>query len=137
MREQLQPTARVQYIYQDTGVAPNIIPEETVVRLTFREASRADVEARVAWLKDIAAGEALMTQTEAVAIDYDGMYDLLPNTPLATRMQKHLEAVGLPKYTVEEKKFAQQLQKSAGIEPTGMTKQVQAMPNEPTVGTII
>ncbi len=134
MREHVRPTARVHYIIKDGGVAPNIVPDKASVKLTFREESRAAVEAGVAWIKDMAEGAALMTQTKAFAIDYYGMYDLLPNTPLAERMQEHYEAVGVPKFTQEEQEFAKALQKEVGVEPTGMAKVVAPLPNAPTTG---
>lgn len=134
MREHVQPTARIHYIISDGGLAPNIVPEKASVKLTFREADRAAVEAGVAWIKEIAQGAALMTQTQALAVDYYGMYDLLPNTPLAERMQQHYEAVGVPLYISEEQAFATALQKAAGVAQTGMTDKVDPMPNEPTTG---
>ncbi len=82
----------------------------------------------------MAKGAALATQTKALAVDYYGMHDLLPNTPLAQRMQKHLEQAGLLEYTKEELDYAIQLQKAAGVKPTGMTKKIQPLPNEPRMG---
>jgi aminobenzoyl-glutamate utilization protein B len=134
MREHVKPTARIHYIIKNGGVAPNVVPEKASVVLTFRAENRADVENGVSWLKDMAKGAALATQTMDLAVDYYGMYDLLPNTPLAERMQKHLEMVGLPKYSKEELEFAKSLQKEAGVEPTGMTTKVMPLPNEPKVG---
>jgi len=135
MREHVQPTARIHYIIKNGGVAPNVVPEKASVVLTYRNANRALVEDGVVWLKDMAKGAALATQTEALAVDYFGMYDLLPNTPLAERMQQHLDEVGLPKYTKEEIAFAKTLQKNAGIEPTGMTKEIKPLAtDEPILG---
>jgi aminobenzoyl-glutamate utilization protein B len=134
MREHVHPTARIHYIIVDGGLAPNIVPEKASVKLTFREENRAAVEDGVAWIKEIAQGAALMTQTKALAVDYYGMYDLLPNTPLAERMQKYYEAVGVPAFTAEEQAFAKELQKAAGVAQTGMTDEVAPLPNEPTTG---
>ena len=134
MREHVHPTARIHYIIVNGGLAPNIVPEKASVKLTFREENRAAVEAGVAWIKDIAQGAALMTQTKALAVDYYGMYDLLSNTPLAERMQKYYEAVGVPAFTAEEQAFAKELQKVSGVAQTGMTDKVEPMPNEPTTG---
>ena len=134
MREHVHPTARIHYIIVNGGLAPNIVPEKASVKLTFREENRAAVEAGVVWIKDIAQGAALMTQTKALAVDYYGMYDLLSNTPLAERMQKYYEAVGVPAFTAEEQAFAKELQKVSGVAQTGMTDKVEPMPNEPTTG---
>jgi aminobenzoyl-glutamate utilization protein B len=134
MREHIQPTARVQYIITDGGTAVNVVPDHATVRLTFREETRERVNNGVAWIKDMAKGAALATQTEGVAIDYFGVHDLLPNTPFAERMQKHYETVGLPEYTADENTFATDLQKASGLEATGMTAQIESLPNEPSTG---
>jgi len=49
-------------------------------------------------------------------------------------MQKHFEAVALPKYTAEEQTFATELQEAVGLEPTGMATQIEPIPNEPYRG---
>ena len=56
MREQLKPTERVQYIFQDASVAAHVIPEDTFTRLIFRAASPADAQAGFVWIKYIAKG---------------------------------------------------------------------------------
>lgn len=134
MREHVEPTARIQYIIKDGGVAPNVVPDHASVMLTYRDADRQRVDEAVAWIKDMAQGAAMATQTTALAVDYYGLHDLLPNAPLAKRMQKYLEQVGVPEYTKEELDYAMQLQKAAGVKPTGMTKKVQELPNEPKMG---
>jgi len=134
MREHVEPTARVHYVIKDGGLASNVVPEHASVILSYRDADRARVDKTVAWIKDMAEGAALATQTKTLAVDYFGMHDLLPNEPLAQQMQKHLEAVGVPQYTEEELAFATNLQKSAGLEPKGMAKQILPLPNEPKLG---
>jgi aminobenzoyl-glutamate utilization protein B len=134
MREHVRPTARVHYIIKNGGEAPNIVPDKASVLLTYRDENREYVEKSVVWLKSMAEGAALATQTKALAVDYYGMYDLLPNTPLAERMQQHLEEMGLPQYTEQEIDFATKLQKEAGLEATGMAKNILPLPNEPTLG---
>ena len=49
-------------------------------------------------------------------------------------MQKHYETVGLPEYTADEKAFATDLQKASGLEATGMTTQIEPLPDEPSTG---
>ena len=112
----------------------NVVPDRAVVMLTYRDADRDRVNKGIAWIKDMAQGAALATQTEALAVDYFGMHDLLPNTPLADRMQKHYKTVGLPKYTAEEQTFATKLQEAAGLKPTGMARQIEPIPDEPYRG---
>ncbi|MEM6673416.1 MAG: amidohydrolase [Planctomycetota bacterium] len=134
MREHVKPTARIHYMIRNAGSAANIVPDNASVKLIFREQSRADVSAGVEWIQDMVQGAALMTQTEGICVPYYGMYDLLPNTPLAERMQQHIERVGIPTYTEEELEFARRLQTAAGVEPRGMATEIPPLPNEPTVG---
>jgi aminobenzoyl-glutamate utilization protein B len=135
MREHVEPTARLQYIIPDGGVAPNVVPDFATVKMFYRDIDRAHVEKSMIWLKEIAKGAALATQTETLAVDYFGMHDLLPNTAMANRMQQHLETIGIPKYTDEEIAFAKEIQKSAGVEPTGMTNAIIPLPAQvPTMG---
>ena len=58
------------------------------------------------------ANVVLDRQTKVLAVDYYGMYDLLSNTPLAERMQKYYEGVGVPAFTAEEQAFAKELKAS-------------------------
>lgn len=128
MREHVEPTARIHYVIQKGGVVPNVVPDFASVLLVFRESSRAKVENGVAWVKEIAQGAALMTQTQTLAVDYFGLYDLLPNETMATRMQVYLEEVGVPAYTEQETNFATDLQKAMGLAPRGMAKKALPLP---------
>ena len=135
MREHVKPTARLQYNITNGGNSPNVVPDFASIKMFCRDIDRAHVEESVKWLKDIAKGAALATQTEYLAVNYFGMHDLLPNTTMATRMQKHLEAAGIPEYTDSEITFAKEIQKSAGVEATGMTKSILPLPAQiPTMG---
>ena len=135
MREHVEPTARIHYVFEKGGEAPNVVPDYARIRLYVRDIDRAHVEASTAWIKQIAEGAALATQTRVVALVYSGLYDLLPNRPLAERMQSHLERVGVPDYTTEEQAFARELQSNFGVEPQGMATATEPLPDgEPTFG---
>lgn len=121
MREHLEPTARVHYIYEKAGEAPNVVPEYARIRLYVRDIDRQHVETSTAWIKQIAQGAALATQTREKTQVYSGLYDLLPNMPLAERMHVQLQRIGVPVYSEEEQAFAREIQRSAGVEPQGMT----------------
>jgi aminobenzoyl-glutamate utilization protein B len=130
MREHLEPTARTHYIYESGGLAPNVVPDYARLLLFIRDADRTYVEATTAWVKQIAEGAALATQTKAKTLVYTGLYDLLPNTPLAARMQVHLERIGVPSYTEEDQAFARELQQNFGVEPKGMTTETSPLGDE-------
>ncbi len=135
MREHIEPTARIHYVFEKGGEAPNVVPDYARIRLFVRDIDRAHVEASTAWIKQIAEGAALATQTRVITLVYSGMYDLLPNRPLAERMQSHLERIGVPGYTTEEQAFSRELQSNFGVEAQGMATMITPLSaDEPAFG---
>ncbi|MFL5693651.1 MAG: amidohydrolase [Ktedonobacteraceae bacterium] len=133
MREHVEPTARLHYIYESAGLAPNVVPDYARLCLYIRDSDRAHVEASTAWAKQVAEGAALATQTTAKVLVYTGLYDLLPNTPLAARMQAHLERIGVSAYSEEEQAFAREIQQNFGVEPQGMASETEPLIDENTL----
>lgn len=134
MREHLEPTARVHYVITDGGRAANIVPDYARMNVYVRDVDRTRVQATGDWVRQIAEGAALATQTRAAAEAYFGMHDVLPNGPLAERMQTHLERVGVPQWTVEEQAFARGCQQQAGLPEAGLSREPLPLPDEPTTG---
>jgi aminobenzoyl-glutamate utilization protein B len=119
MREHLMPSARIHYVYEQAGVAPNVIPDMAQVWLMARDLDRPKVEAMTLWLRQIADGAAMMTQTKAEFDHFFGLYDLLPNEPLARLLYRHMEAVPL-EWTAEEQAFARACQREMKVKEDGM-----------------
>ncbi len=135
MREHVEPTARIHYVIESGGEAPNVVPDYARIRLYVRDIDRAYVEASSAWIKQIVEGAALATQTRGEALIYSGLYDLLPNQPLAARMQTHIERIGVPEYTAGEIAFAEEIQRNFGVESRGMAREARALlPDTTTFG---
>lgn len=134
MREHLEPTARVQYIFEVAGEAPNIVPDYARMFLTLRDVDRARVVMTTEWVRQIVQGAALGTQTTANVAVYCGMHDLLPNGPLAARMQTHLERVGTPAWTEEEQAFGRECQQQLGVNESGLATSVHGLLDEPALG---
>jgi aminobenzoyl-glutamate utilization protein B len=134
MREHLEPTARTHYILESGGLAPNVVPDYARLRLVVRDADRARVVATTEWVHQIAAGAAMATQTESSVNAFYGLHDLLPNTPLAERMQAHLEAVRVPAWSEEEQAFARACQHELGLDEHGLATSVLPLMSEPTLG---
>src|SRR5258706_6316029 len=133
MREHVEPTARLHYIYESAGLAPNVVPDYARLCLYIRDSNRTHVEASTAWAKQVAEGAALATQTTTKVLVYTGLYDLLPNTPLAERMQAHLERIGVSAYSEEEQAFAREIQQNFGVEPQGMASEIEPLIDENTL----
>jgi aminobenzoyl-glutamate utilization protein B len=134
MREHLEPTARTHYVFEAAGVAPNVVTDYSRLYMMIRDSDRKRVVATTEWVKQIAAGAALATQTEASVNVYFGLHDVLPNGPLAERMQRHLEQVGTPEWSAEEQDFARACQREMGVPEQGLATGVTALQAEPMVG---
>ena len=78
MREHLEPTARLHYVFESAGQAPNVVPDYARLWLVVRDIDRRHVVATTNWVKQIADGAALATQTTATVDVYIGKHDLLP-----------------------------------------------------------
>jgi aminobenzoyl-glutamate utilization protein B len=133
MREHILPTARLHYIYEAAGVAPNVTPDVAQIWLTIRDIDRDKVNGMTEWARQIAEGAALMTQTKAEFDLYFGMYDLMPNEPLAVLAHRHMAAQP-PSWTADEQAFAKACQKAMGVPETGMATQVAPVLRDLTAG---
>lgn len=120
MREHVEPTARIQYIVEAGGEAPNVVPEYARLLLFLRDVDRAHVEANTQWARELADGAALGTQTRAKFTVTFGLSDLMPNKPLTERLYGHLQAVGAPSWTDEEQAFAKECQRNFGAPEAGL-----------------
>lgn len=125
MREHVLPTARIHYVYESAGSAPNVVPDFAQVWIVIRDLDREKVAALTDWAREIAEGAALMTETTAEFDLFFGMYDLLPNEPLARLAYDHLIAEPI-EWTEEEQAFARGCQAEMGLPEGGMA--MQALP---------
>jgi len=119
MREHILPTARLHYVYTMAGLAPNVVPDEAQIMLTIRGQDRDRVGEMTDWIKDIALGAAMMTQTEAEPDVFFGLWDILPNEPLVGLMHRHMAARGLD-WSEAEQDFARACQREMGVPEAGL-----------------
>lgn len=133
MREHLKSTTRLHYVYTAAGEAPNVVPDQAGVLIIVRDASREEVAEVTEWVREIAEGSALMTQTEVQVEHFFGMHDLLPNEPLARRIYDHIAAVPVV-WTEQEQAFAAACQAGMGLEEAGLDETVLPFLPEITSG---
>ncbi|MEM7543063.1 MAG: amidohydrolase [Pseudomonadota bacterium] len=131
MREHIEPTARIHYAVEAGGEVPNVVPNYARGWYYVRDNDRAKVEAHFAWLRDIAKGAALATQTEHKVDLITGVHETLLNRPLQEAVQSYFEAVGSPEYSLEDQAFARDLQRNLGREETGITTEIKPLEAEP------
>ncbi|MBX9773886.1 MAG: amidohydrolase [Xanthobacteraceae bacterium] len=119
MREHILPSARIHYIYENAGVAPNIVPDFAQMWIVIRDVDRDKVSAMTDWVRQIADGAAMATQTRAEFDLFFGMHDLLPNDALVPLVHRHMATVPLD-WTADEQAFARTCQKAMKLPETGM-----------------
>jgi len=133
MREHVLPTARLHYIFQAAGVAPNVVPDFAQVWMMIRDMDRPKVAAMTEWAQQIADGAAMATQTKAEFDVFFGVSDLLPNATLINGLHAHMTAVGLD-WSDAEQAFARTCQAAMGLPERGMATKVMPVLGEITTG---
>ena len=116
LREHVEQDVRMHSVITHGGDAPNIVPPYAQIWYYVRAPRRDQVEETYARVLDIAKGAALMSGTTYNVEFLTGCYNMLPNQVIGELMQRKLERVGAPKFSDEEKAFAQQLQKTVSPE---------------------
>jgi aminobenzoyl-glutamate utilization protein B len=134
MREHILPTARMHYYIEDGGHAVNVVPDYAKVQFRYRGPNADNIRQSVAWVKDIAKGAALATQTKEKITVVGGCLDCLPNDVLADRITEHMKRHFPIQYTEEEQAFAKSIQKEMGKPEDGMPDTVMPVPTGVEVG---
>ncbi len=112
MREHISQDARIHYVIERGGEQPNVVPEYARCWYYVRAPEREQVEQIYGWVVDIAKGAALMTQTLLKVEFVEGIYNLIPNRVLAELVVKNMREVGLPEYSEEDLRFAEEVAKT-------------------------
>jgi aminobenzoyl-glutamate utilization protein B len=131
MREHMRPTARIHYVIPSGGEAPNVVPEYAKVWYYVREADREKVKEYYDWILKIAEGAAMATRTTHEVNLITAVHETVLNRPLQEVMQRNLEIVGAPQFSEEYRTFAQELQRSLGLEEKGLNTTIKPLAAEP------
>lgn len=119
IREHLPTTQRTHWITMEGGEAPNVVPDYARTWYYIRDFDD-NLEPHFDWVLDCAKGAALMTQTSYEVKVLAAVHQRYGNKALSELMFENIQAVGKPKYTQEETRFAEALQKHAGLKGKGM-----------------
>lgn len=117
MREHITQESRIHYVITRGGEAPNVVPAFAEVYYYVRHPKRTEVKDMWERITRAAQGAALGTDTKVEWEITGGVYDLLPNETLAKLVDTNLRTVGGYTYTVEEKVFAEKIQKTFTTTP--------------------
>lgn len=113
MREHVPDAARIHYVIQNGGSAPNVVPGEAGVEYLVRAPEREEVERISRWVCDIAEAAAQMTRTDLDATKVSGMYGVLPNHAIADAIRENMEHVDFA-LDDERANFAAELRETLG-----------------------
>jgi aminobenzoyl-glutamate utilization protein B len=112
MREHVVQEARIHYIIEEGGGAPNVVPAYAGSWYFIRAPERSQVEHIYSWILKIAEGAALMTGTTCEHKFLTGGYNCLTLQSMADLVVKNMREIGTPTYTEDELSFAKEIQKT-------------------------
>jgi aminobenzoyl-glutamate utilization protein B len=112
LREHVIQDARIHYVVEQGGTQPNIVPSYARSWYYIRAPERHEVEFIADWIMDIAKGAAMMTRTKLKVEVEAGIYNLIPNRPIAQLVVENMRGIGLPKYTKEDREFGEEIAKA-------------------------
>lgn len=116
MREHVVQEARIHYVIEEGGGAPNVVPAYTRSWYFVRAPERAQVEHIYNWILKIAEGAALMTGTTYDSRLLTGCYNVIPLKSLADLVVTNMREIGASTYTQEELAFAEAIQQTISPE---------------------
>jgi aminobenzoyl-glutamate utilization protein B len=125
LREHLKPTARIHYVIQDGGKAPNVVPDYARAWYYVRDIDRENVEKDYERVLKIIDGAAKMTETTYKVHFKSGVHETLANRAGSEVVYANLLLVGPPAFTEEEQSFAKEIQKEIGVEEKGLSIKIE------------
>jgi aminobenzoyl-glutamate utilization protein B len=101
--------------------------------MTARDFTSEYVDATVEWLRQLAQGAAMGTQTKADFVVRIGSKEMISNETLARRVWEHMQHVPL-EWSTQEQEFAKACQKAMNLPEKGMATAVLPFIKDFTVG---
>jgi aminobenzoyl-glutamate utilization protein B len=116
LREHVIQDARIHYVIEKGGDQPNIVPSYARSWYYVRAPERDQMEFIYNWILDIAKAAATMTRTDVKTEFIEGSYNVIPNRTISELIVKNMHKIGLPKYSEEDLKFAEEIAKAISSE---------------------
>ena len=125
MREHVTDDVRIHYIYTDSGLAPNIVPDTSAVKVTVRAKTRDAVLDTFERMLKCAEGASIMTETECKVERLGGVYPTLQNRVLAHHVHKVFSEMPTIEYSEEELRFCDEINRHSPLYKEGITPPLQ------------
>lgn len=115
-REHLRPEQRSHYIISDGGDQPNVVPQSASIWFYLREQKFDSIAKMLTTATEIAEGAARMTGTTVTRRILGAAAPQHMNRPIAEAAQVNIQAVGMPKWDVDDQAFAKAVQTNIAAE---------------------
>jgi len=113
------------YTFSDTGPEfANVVPDRATIWYVGRFEKVADARDGLRRITNCAKGAALATETEVESELITFTNHKLPNKTLAEVMHRNFEEIGPPAFTEDEQRQAREIQKSFGVEESGLASEI-------------
>lgn len=119
-REHMKPSARIHYIIEKGGSAPNVVPDYARLNMYIRDATREGVFSIYERIQQMAEGAGKIADVTAKLSITSGYHEQLTNRTGAEVLQNQLALLGNMSYTLEEISFAKSIQKSLQMPELGI-----------------
>lgn len=110
LREHVPIGTRIHYVVTDGGQAPNVVPDFAESYYYVRSSDVGVVRSVWARVTKAAEGAAMATDTKVDVEITGGVYAMLGNEALAAVMHRSLVTVGGPRWTAEDRAWAERIQ---------------------------
>ncbi|MGR3372684.1 M20 family metallopeptidase [Pseudooceanicola nanhaiensis] len=111
MREHMPDEARIHYaIIDGGGISPNVVQAHAKVRYVVRAATAPEMLTLLERVRKVAAGAALMTETQVTDKVLAAVSNLVYNAPLGEAMRRNLEQLGPPPFSDTDRAYAARFQ---------------------------
>lgn len=125
LREHLKPTARIHYVIEEGGGAPNVVPDYARAWYFVRDIDRESVDKNYKKVLKIIEAAAMMTETTYKIHFISGVHEMLTNRTGNEIVYSNLLLVGAPEFTEEEQEFAKAIQENLGMEKKGLKTTIE------------
>lgn len=125
LREHLKPTARIHYVIEKGGGAPNVVPDYARAWYYVRDIDWESVKKDYERVMKIIEGASQMTETEYKLHYISGVHEVLPNRTGSEVVYSNFLLVGPPEFTEEEQEFAKKIQENLEVEKKGLKSEIE------------
>lgn len=119
MREHVIEQARIHAVTTGGGQVPNVVPPFAETWYFVRAPRRGQAEQIFNWMKKIAEGAAIMTETQVTHDILAATYEVLPNETLCKVGYDVLKRIGAPPFNEADQKYGEEIVKSLKFDLKG------------------